>query len=258
MAACHGDGNKENLALSLEALALLTTGVLIVAFLYSSVGHAGASGYIAVMSLFSIAPATIKPVALVLNILVATLGAWQFWRAGHFSWRLFWPFALLSVPFAFLGGYLNLPPRVFEMVVGIILLFSATRLLLRPPSDDVLGDPPRGVALGAGAAIGLLSGLTGTGGGILLSPILIFMHWARATVASGVSATFILVNSLSGLLGNVTATKQLPAFALPLAVAAVSGGVVGSYLGSQRFSHSAIKRLLAVVLTIAGLKLILT
>jgi len=258
VATWHLHQQEGDRRLSDGSLVLLTTGVLVVAFLYSAVGHAGASGYIAVMSLFSIAPATIKPVALVLNILVATLGAWQFWRAGHFSWRLFWPFALLSVPFAFLGGYLNLPSHVFKILVGFILLLSATRLLLRPPTDEVFNDPPRAVALGAGAGIGLLAGLTGTGGGIFLSPLLIFMHWARATVASGVSALFILVNSLSGLLGNVAATKQLPVFALPLAVAAICGGAVGSYLGSQRFPHTAIKRLLAVVLTIAGLKLILT
>lgn len=210
------------------------------------------------MSLFGMAPATIKPVALVLNILVASLGAWQFGRAGHFSWRLFWPFALLSIPCAFLGGYLNLPTPAFNILVGLVLLLSAARLLLRPPSDDVLHDPPRAVALAAGAAIGLLSGLTGTGGGIFLSPLLIFMRWARATVAAGVSALFILVNSSSGLLGNVSATRELPVFALPLAVAALAGGAVGSYLGSRRFPHTTIKRLLAVVLIVAGLKLILT
>jgi hypothetical protein len=165
---------------------------------------------------------------------------------------------VLSVPCAFLGGYLDLPTRVFKILVGLILLVSATCLLLRPASDEVLDDPPRGVALGAGAGIGLLSGLTGTGGGIFLSPLLIFMHWARATVAAGVSALFILVNSLAGLLGNVSATQQVPVLVLPLAVAAVGGGAVGSYLGSQRFPHTAIKRLLAVVLTIAGLKLLFT
>jgi uncharacterized membrane protein YfcA len=244
--------------LSDEGLGLLTFGVLAVAFLYSSVGHAGASGYIAVMSLFGMAPTAIKPIALVLNILVASLGSWQFWRAGHFSWRLFWPFALLSVPCAFLGGYLNLPTHAFKILVGFTLLFSAARLLLRPTADEVLDGPPRPVALGLGAGIGFLSGLTGTGGGIFLSPLLIFMRWARTKVAAAVSALFILVNSLSGLLGNLSATREFPAFALPLAVAAVGGGAAGSYLGSHRLPHTAIKRLLALVLIIAGLKLILT
>ena len=241
-----------------EGLVLLTFGVLAVAFLYSSVGHAGASGYIAVMSLFGMAPTAIKPIALVLNILVASLGSWQFWRAGHFSWRLFWPFALLSVPCAFLGGYLNLPTHAFKILVGFVLLFSAARLLLRPSADEVLDEPPRPVAVGLGAGIGFLSGLTGTGGGIFLSPLLLFMRWARTKVVASVSALFILVNSVSGLLGNLSATREFPAFALPLAVAAVGGGAAGSYLGSHRFPHAAIKRLLAFVLIIAGLKLILT
>ena len=241
-----------------EHLLLMALCVLIVAFLYSCVGHAGASGYIAVMSLFSMAPAAIKPTALVLNILVACLGTYQFWRAGHFSWRLFWPFALLSIPFAFLGGYLNLPSHVFKIIVGIVLLLSAARFLMRPPAEREPYEPSRPVALGVGGILGLLSGLTGTGGGIFLTPLVIFMHWARTKTASAVSALFILVNSISGLLGNFSATKTLPGFALPLAVAAVLGGAVGSYLGSRRFPVTTIKRVLAVVLTIAGFKLIFT
>lgn len=241
-----------------EHLPLIILCVLVVAFLYSCVGHAGASGYIAVMTLFSMAPAAIKPTALVLNILVACLGTYQFWRAGHFSWRLFWPFALLSIPFAFLGGYLNLPTHVFKIVIGIVLLLSAARFLIRPPAEREPHEPSRPVALGVGGGLGLLSGLTGTGGGIFLTPVLIFMHWARTKTASAVSALFILVNSISGLLGNFSATKTFPAFALPLAGAAVLGGAVGSYLGSRRFPVAIIKRLLAFVLTIAGFKLIFT
>jgi uncharacterized protein len=241
-----------------EHLPLIVLCVLVVAFLYSCVGHAGASGYIAIMTLFSMAPAAIKPTALVLNILVACLGTYQFWRAGHFSWRLFWPFGLLSIPFAFLGGYLNLPTHVFKIVIGIVLLLSAARFLIRPPAEREPHEPSRPVALGVGGGLGLLSGLTGTGGGIFLTPVLIFMHWARTKTASAVSALFILVNSISGLLGNFSATKAFPAFALPLAGAAVLGGAVGSYLGSRRFPVAIIKRLLAFVLTIAGLKLIFT
>jgi uncharacterized membrane protein YfcA len=237
---------------------LLTLAVLVIAFLYSSVGHAGASGYIAVMSLFSMAPAEIKPTALVLNILVASIGSWQFWRAGHFSWRLFWPFALLSIPFAFVGGYLNLPTHTFKILVGIVLLFSAARFLIRPPAEQEPHSPSKHLSFGVGAGLGLLSGLTGTGGGIFLTPLVIFMRWARTKTASAVSALFILVNSTSGLLGNISATQSFPAFALPLAVAVVCGGTVGSYLGSRRFPHDIIKRLLAVVLIIAGLKLIFT
>src|ERR1019366_9182145 len=185
-----------------EQLPLLAAAVLLVAFLYSSVGHAGASGYIAVMSLFSLAPGIIKPTALLLNILVASIGAWQCWRAGHFSWRLFWAFALLSFPAAFLGGYINLPTHVFKAAVGLVLWFSAARFLLQPGADDVVREPSRPAAISIGAGLGLLSGLTGTGGGIFLTPLLLIMRWARTKTAAAVSALFILVNSGSGLLGN--------------------------------------------------------
>jgi uncharacterized protein len=241
---------------STDQLALLAAAVFLVALLYSSVGHAGASGYIAVMTLFGLSPQVIKPTALALNILVASLGSWQFYRARHFSWSLFWPFALLSVPLAFVGGYLNLPTRVFKVLVGIVLLFSAVRLLVRPPSDQLATPPSRPVALSVGAGLGLLSGLTGTGGGIFLTPLLLLMRWARTKTAAATSAFFILVNSLAGLLGNVSSTKSLPIPAAGLAVAALVGGGVGSYLGSRRFSHVAIKRLLALVLLIAGTKLL--
>src|SRR3989449_3569854 len=244
--------------MTFEHLSLISVAILVVAFLYSSVGHAGASGYIAVMTLFGLAPPVIKPAALVLNILVACLAAFQFWRAGHFSWQLLWPFAVASVPFAFLGGYLNFPTHVFKILVGLVLLYSAARFLIRPKPDEEPRKPARALAVSVGAGLGLLSGLTGTGGGIFLTPLLIFMRWARTKTASAVSALFILVNSISGLLGNISSTKQLPLFALPLVVAAVTGGAVGSYLGSRQFSPHFIKRLLAVVLIIAGLKLIFT
>src|SRR5713101_1970671 len=242
--------------MTFEHLSLISVAILVVAFLYSSVGHAGASGYIAVMTLFGLAPTVIKPAALVLNILVATLTAWQFWRAGHFSWRLFWPFALLSVPFAFLGGYLNLPTHIFKVLVGVVLLYSAARFLIQAGPDQEPHEPSKPIALWVGAGLGLLSGLTGTGGGIFLTPLLIFRRWARTKTASAVSALFILVNSISGLAGNLSSTRQLPLFALPLVFCAVAGGTIGSYLGSRQFSPLFIKRLLAVVLTIAGLKLI--
>ena len=241
-----------------EQLPFLTLGILVIAFLYSSVGHAGASGYIAVMSLFALAPAVIKPTALVLNILVASIGTWQFYRAGHFSWRLFWPFAVLAIPMAFVGGYMNLPTHAFKVLVGIVLLFSALRFLWRPSEDVVAREPSRPAAISIGAGMGLLAGLTGTGGGIFLTPLLLFMRWARTKNAAAVSALFILVNSVSGLLGNLSSTKRFPTFAIILAVAAVVGGTAGSYFGSSRFPHTTIKRLLAVVLLIAGTKLIFT
>jgi uncharacterized protein len=240
-----------------EPLACLAVGMLLVALLYSSVGHAGASGYIAVMSLFSIAPAVIKPTALLLNLLVASIGTYQFWRAGHFSWRLFWPFAVTSIPLAFVGGRLNLPTHVFEIIVGIVLWLSALRFLLNPSSDEVVQQPGRPACMGIGAGLGLLSGLTGVGGGIFLTPLLLLLRWAKTKTAAAVSALFILVNSAAGLLGNVSATRHVPSVALVLAGAVLVGGSAGSYLGSRRFQPKLIKRLLAVVLLIAGTKLIL-
>jgi uncharacterized protein len=241
-----------------DNLLLLTLVIFIVAVLYSSVGHAGASGYIAVMSLFSLAPAVIRPTALILNILVACIGTFQFWRAGHFSWRLFWPFAVLAIPLAFVGGYINLPTHVFQVLVGIVLLFSAIRFFWRASEDMVAREPSRPVAIWIGAGLGLLAGLTGTGGGIFLTPLLLTMRWARAKSAAAVSALFILVNSVAGLLGNLSSTKRMPSFAIALALAAVAGGATGSYLGSRRFDHTVIKRVLAIVLLIASMKLILT
>ena len=238
--------------------ALLLFAIGIIAFLYSSVGHAGASGYIATMALFGLAPIVIRPTALVLNILVASIGAFQFWRAGHFSWKLFWPFALLSIPAAYLGGYLQLPASIFKIVIGIVLLFSAVRLFFRrgDPPNVVPPSPP--TAIGIGAVIGFLSGLTGTGGGIFLTPLLLFCHWARTKQASAVSALFILVNSIAGLIGFVSARQSVPSLAIGLAAAAVIGGTAGSYLGSRRLPVRAISILLATVLIIAGTKLILT
>jgi uncharacterized protein len=244
--------------MSTEQLPFVTIAVMVIAFLYSLVGHAGASGYIAVMSLFGIAPTIIKPTALILNIFVACIASWQFWRMGFLSWKLFWSLAFLSIPMSFLGGYLNLPAPVFKVILGITLLLSAIRFLIKPIEDATTIEPVLPITLSVGGGIGLLSGLTGTGGGIFLTPLLLWMRWASVKTASAVSAMFILVNSISGLLGNLSATKQVPAFAAVLLVAALVGGSIGSYLGSHKLSHSVIQRLLSIVLIIAGLKLMLT
>jgi uncharacterized protein len=241
-----------------EQLPFLAVCILVIAFLYSSVGHAGASGYIAVMSLFGIAPELIKPTALILNILVAGLSSWQFWRMGYFSWKLFLPLVALSIPMSFLGGYLNLPLPVFKVMLGIILLLSAIRFLFKPTKEIAPTEPALAIALPLGGGIGLLSGLTGTGGGIFLTPLLFLMGWASAKTASAVSAVFILVNSISGLLGNLSVTQKIPSFAGVLLVAALVGGSIGSYLGSHNLSHTMIQRLLSLVLLIAGFKLMLT
>lgn len=237
---------------------LLAVAIAAVAFLYSSVGHAGASGYIAVMTLAGLEPAIIKPTALVLNILVAGIATWQFARRGHFSWSLFWPFALLAVPMAFLGGFLDLPVIAFKFVVGAVLLFSAFRFLVRPGNDSETKSPSRWTSVPTGAALGLLAGLTGTGGGIFLTPLLLIMRWATTKQAAAVSALFILLNSIAGLVGTMASTRVLPYQALPLAIAAVLAGFAGSQLGSTRLPHTVIRRLLAAVLLIAGSKLVVS
>jgi uncharacterized membrane protein YfcA len=239
-------------------LIVLFLAVGVIAFLYSSVGHAGASGYIATMTLFGLAPTIIRPTALVLNILVAIIGTFQFWRAGHFSWKLFWPFALLSIPAAYLGGYLQPSASVLRILIGLVLLFSAARLIFRrnDPARTTLPSCPK--AIGIGAGLGFLSGLTGTGGGIFLTPLLLFCQWAHIRQAAAVSALFILVNSIGGLAGYFTKQHSIPSLGLVLAVAAIIGGTIGSRLGSRHFPARTISILLAIVLTIAGAKLLFT
>src|SRR5437870_10571614 len=182
-------------------LVLLCFAVALIAFLYSSVGHAGASGYIATMTLFGLTATEIRPTALVLNILVASIGAFQFWRAGHFSWRLFWPFALLSIPAAYFGGYLQPSASVLKILIGLVLLFSAVRLIFRRFDPPAVNSPSTSTALGVGAGIGFLSGLTGTGGGIFLTPLLLFCRCAHIRQAAAVPALLILVNALSAPAG---------------------------------------------------------
>jgi len=239
-------------------LILLCCAIAVIAFLYSSVGHAGASGYIATMTLFGLATTVIRPTALVLNILVATIGSFQFWRAGHFSWKLFWPFALLSIPAAYLGGYLQPSASILRILIGFVLLFSAARLFFRRGDPAETIPPSKPTAIGVGAGLGFLSGLTGTGGGIFLTPLLLFCRWAHIRQAAAVSAVFILVNSTGGLVGYFTAVRSLPVLGLYLAIPAVIGGTIGSHLGSRRLPVRAISILLAIVLAIAGTKLIFT
>ena len=246
------------MAMDTMQLVFLCLAIAVIAFLYSSVGHAGASGYIATMTLFGIAATEIRPTALMLNILVATIGAFQFWRAGHFSWKLFWPFALVSVPAAYLGGFLQPSASVLRILIGLVLLFSAVRLIFRRGDPDQTVAPSKPTAVGVGAGLGFLSGLTGTGGGIFLTPLLLFCQWAHIRQAAAVSAVFILVNSIGGLAGYFAAVHSIPTLGIMLAVPAIIGGTIGSYFGSRRFPAHRIAIFLAIVLTIAGAKLILT
>ncbi len=236
---------------------LLITLIAAVAVLYSCVGHGGASGYIAIMMFFGLMPAIIKPTALVLNILVSSIAAFQFYKAGYFRWSLFWPFACTSIPFAYIGGHLTLPVEIYRIAVGIMLLFSAVRLLIRAPSqNNEIGRPSYVVSLFVGAILGLISGLVGVGGGIFLSPLLILAGWAGIKETAAVASLFVLVNSVSGLLGHMNAAQNIPPMALVIAAAAVCGGITGSYFGSRRLPLLAVQRTLSMVLCIAGYKLI--
>ena len=228
------------------------------AALYASVGHGGASSYLAVMGLFSLAPDVMKPTALALNILVASVATFKFYRAGLFSWRLFWPFAVASIPAAFAGGAVMLPTRWYKIVVGVVLLYAAVwmfRSALRPISKET-HSPPLWAALIAGLAIGFLSGLTGVGGGIFLSPLLLSMGWAETRATSGVAAPFILVNSIAGLLGHIASVSQLPANVPVWGAAALIGGWIGASYGSKRAPVPVLRQLLSLVLVVAGVKLI--
>ncbi len=240
---------------------LLSALIFFAAMLYSSVGHAGASGYIAAMALMGTAPAVMKPTALVLNILVATLGTVRLHRAGLVAWRALPPMLMASVPFAFIGGAMQLPPSWYRLVVGILLIAAAAKFLFQPRAaaaqvDQTVDVPLLGGAL-SGGAVGFLSGLTGTGGGIFLSPIVLFLGWATPRQASGITAPFILLNSIAGLLGNLAVLRSLPSELPWFAVAALSGGLVGTQIGTGWASGALLQRLLGVVLLVAGLKFVL-
>ncbi|HEY3133947.1 MAG TPA: sulfite exporter TauE/SafE family protein [Gemmatimonadaceae bacterium] len=228
------------------------------AALYASVGHGGASSYLAVMGLFSFAPEVMKPTALALNILVAAVATVKFYRAGLFKWELFWPFAIASIPAAYIGGATLLPSRWYKVLVGIVLLYAAVwmfRSSLRPIIRNPQS-PPLWAAIVSGAAIGFLSGLTGVGGGIFLSPLLLYMGWSETRATSAIAAPFILVNSIAGLLGHLSSVAQLPSNVPIWGAAALIGGWIGASYGSKRAPTPVLRQLLSLVLIVAGAKLI--
>jgi len=230
------------------------------AALYSSVGHGGASAYIAAMALFSVVPETIKPTALALNLLVAGFGAWRYWRRGLTNGKLVLAFAVTATPAAFIGGGLHLPAIYYKPFVGILLWLAAARLLWQPKAlaYRAVRAPSLWITLPAGAVLGLLAGLTGTGGGIFLSPLIILMAWEEPRHTSGVVSAFIFLNSAAGLAGNVASVGHLPQ-ELPLFLLSVAAGaVVGTWLGVDRLPRPWLLRTLGLVLTIAGAKLLFT
>lgn len=228
------------------------------AMLYSSVGHGGASAYLAIMALFEVTPETMRPTALALNLVVAGFGAWRYWRAGQTNFGLLAAFVVTAVPAAFIGGGISLSPEIYRPLVGIVLWAAAIRLFWQPRRliEREPHAPSLVVTLPTGAALGLLAGLTGTGGGIFLSPLIILFGWEDARRTSGIVAGFIFLNSIAGLAGNLASVRALPA-GLPWLVAAVAAGaVVGTWLGSVRLPKPRLLQALGLVLVVAGVKLV--
>lgn len=248
----------------LDDTTLLALLIFLAAALYSTVGHAGASGYIAAMAFVGVAAVEMKPTALTLNILVASIGTFRLWRAGLINPRALLPLIVFSIPMAFVGGAVQLPVSAYRIAVGAVLLFAGLRLLLDPREKAVQqrghGDVaiPLPAAMIAGAGIGLLSGLTGTGGGIFLSPLLLLLGWAGARQAAGMAAPFILLNSISGLAGNIVSLQSLPAELPIYAGAALAGALLGTQLAIRWLPVRLLQYLLGTVLLVAAVKLILT
>tara|TARA_A100001011_G_scaffold200414_1_gene208730 strand:- start:3973 stop:4707 length:735 start_codon:yes stop_codon:yes gene_type:complete len=232
--------------------------ISLVAFLYSSVGHGGASGYLALMAIFSFPTDMMKQTALLLNLFVAGIAFYQYYKMGYFNKRLFIYFALGSVPAAYLGGLLSLDLWLYKKVLGVILFFAILRMLFkREVTDSKIKKVPIIVAIFTGVIIGVFSGLIGIGGGIILTPVILLFHWGNMKEAAAVSALFIWVNSLSGLLGQLSSGVNFTTNTFVLVSIALAGGLFGSYYGSQRWNNRILEYFLVLVLTLAGIKLIL-
>jgi uncharacterized protein len=244
----------------MNELILLLSLLTVIAFLYSSVGHGGASGYLGVMALMGISSAVMKPSALVMNLAVSLFSFIGFYRAGHFKMKLFLPFALASVPMAFLGGTMSLSDSVYKKILAVCILISILRMVYQFNQKDVPNRPiPVWAGLLSGGMIGLLSGMIGIGGGIILSPLMLLMRWSNLKETAAVSALFIFVNSLSGLFGQmqhggIHLTENMQWAVL----ATIIGGLFGSYFGSKKFNIPTLRYMLALGLLIACLKLMLT
>ena len=240
----------------------ITAGLIYIgAILYSSVGHGGASSYIAIMSLMGTPIASIKPIGLILNIIVSSIASYRFIKNKLFNLKIFIPVVLGSIPAAFMGGYLHLPSEVYRVLVGTILIFAGFQFLFdifqyfkkksNQPVNFIFG-------LFAGVIIGFISGLTGTGGGIFLSPLIVFLGWTSVKGASGTAAAFILFNSISGLLGNVTSVSLISNTIFLYAFAVIGGVLIGTQLGIKILNEHHMKNVLGVVLIVAGFKFIIT
>lgn len=239
---------------------ILLIGLAVVAFLYSSVGHGGASGYLALMAIAGIAPAFMKSSALVMNLAVSIISFIGFYRAGFFRWKLFLPFAIASIPLAYLGGMMVLPESMYKKILAACLFLAIIRMVYQFKDNKDFSKPiPIWAGLITGGIIGLISGMIGIGGGILLSPFILLMRWGNLKETAAVSALFIFVNSLSGLFGQLHQGNLHLNANLEYAVAfTVVGGLFGAYYGSQKFNLPTLRNILTAGLIIACLKLMLT
>lgn len=230
----------------------------IVAFLYASVGHGGASGYLALMALFSFAPTMMKPTALLLNIFVAGIAFYHYFKAGFFNKKLFLSFAATSIPFAFIGGMIEVDASIYKKILGVLLVFAILKMLnITGKESDKTKDIIIWQGLVAGGLIGFFSGLIGIGGGIILTPVILLLHWGNMKEAAAVSALFIWVNSIAGIFGQVSSGVEIRTESFMLAAIAFVGGFLGSYYGSKKYNNKVLTKLLAVVLITASIKLLL-
>ncbi len=231
--------------------------LFIIAFLYASVGHGGASGYLALMALFSFSPAIMRSSSLILNIFVSFISFYQYYRGGYFKWKLFLPFVITSIPASFIGSCITLDESVYKKILGVLLIFPILRLLgIIGKESHEIKELDKIWALIIGAVIGLLSGVIGIGGGILLSPVILLMHWGNMKQTAAISALFIFVNSISGLAGLLSKGVSIDSHIYLLVLIAAAGGIAGAYIGRKQLSNKALKAMLALVLTIASIKLI--
>lgn len=232
---------------------------LIIAGLYSSVGHAGSSGYLAIMALLSFAPESIKPISLILNIVVASIASYKYLKENYFDRSIFLTLIITSIPFSFLGGYLTISPKYFKLIAGLFLIFASVLLLVREYSqikENNYKKMPKALGLILGSIIGLISGLIGVGGGIFLSPIIIMSKWTTIKNVSGIASLFILVNSISGLAGHIASISNIDNNIIYWIVAVIIGGLTGSYLGTIKFNNRIIILCLFLVLLTAGFKFV--
>jgi uncharacterized membrane protein YfcA len=233
--------------------------LFLVAFLYASVGHGGASGYLALMALFGVAPEVMKPTALMLNLFVSLTSFIQFYRGKHFNWKIFVPLAIASIPFAFLGGLVTVDGTVYKKILGLLLLIPIIRFWFFSKMDVTEFNKPNwALSLLIGGSIGFMSGLIGIGGGIILSPILLLLKWTDQKQTAAISALFIFVNSIAGLMGQLQKGIQFSSDMYAYVAIAFAGGLAGAWFGALKFKQNILKNILATVLMLAAYKLLFT